>query len=160
MQSKIKAFIKFTKLSTYIVTPYHFEQMNFNLYPREKRSSYAIRTRCCAGYFKFTNKQQIRLAPVIYINFDPRLPSHFFVRFGIFDICFMKNPKLLHNCEDDRLNVLWDCDVLAPAYTRNSLKAKSKANNIHVLELFRLERRRTNERTTKKKKQRCRSETG
>ena len=44
-----------------------------------------------------------------------------------------KHLDTLQNTEDDRLNVLWICDVLA--YTRNSLKAKSKANNRKYMKL-------------------------
>lgn len=94
-------------------------------------------------YFKSTNNKRIRLWPVIYIVFEPELPSHnvflkFFCRskYSIY-VSEKKSKREDYTTmnEDDRLV---ECFMgLWWASTRNSLKAKSKANNqTHVLKLF------------------------
>lgn len=75
---------------------------------------------------------------VIYIVFDPGLPSkmmlhrRFFVPLGVFDICFKRKKTIYTTMK----MISWMFYVPCTC-TRNSLKAKSKANNrTHVLELL------------------------
>lgn len=103
------------------------------------------RSRCYSMYFESTNKHKIRLQPVIYIRIRPRrLPSKIFCAIRNLRYIFLRgegkhsdtNAKMI-----GWLDVLWVCK-------RNSLKAKSKANNqTHVPKLrFRFLKKVSNER--------------